>query len=186
MKKLLITSLLCLAAGQANANLVFNSSFESGLNGWSCTGANQCTTSRFAAHSGNVGAYGFDNQGYATLSQTLSTLVGATYSFSFFSNAAQVRGNELRYSFSDYSGSVLVPTTTQWLQTSGGFIATGTSTLLQFFFSTRPGTGTWRIDDVVVEQIAAPVPEPETYVMLLAGLGLIGAAARRRKARASI
>lgn len=29
---------------------------------------------------------------------------------------------------------------------------------------------------------AAPVPEPETYAMLLAGLGLVGFAARRRKA----
>jgi len=28
----------------------------------------------------------------------------------------------------------------------------------------------------------APVPEPETYAMLLAGLGLVGAVARRRKA----
>lgn len=32
--------------------------------------------------------------------------------------------------------------------------------------------------------IAAPVPEPETYAMLLAGLGLVGAIARRRKANA--
>ncbi|MCX9158305.1 FxDxF family PEP-CTERM protein [Niveibacterium sp. 24ML] len=29
--------------------------------------------------------------------------------------------------------------------------------------------------------IAAPVPEPETYAMLLAGLGMIGAIARRRR-----
>jgi hypothetical protein len=29
---------------------------------------------------------------------------------------------------------------------------------------------------------AAPIPEPETYAMLLAGLGLIGAIARRRRA----
>ncbi len=29
------------------------------------------------------------------------------------------------------------------------------------------------------------VPEPETYAMLLAGLGVMGAVARRRKARAA-
>ena len=29
--------------------------------------------------------------------------------------------------------------------------------------------------------VAAPVPEPETYAMLIAGLGLVGAAAKRRK-----
>ncbi|WP_254452017.1 PEP-CTERM sorting domain-containing protein [Duganella vulcania] len=32
-------------------------------------------------------------------------------------------------------------------------------------------------------QIGAPVPEPETYAMVLAGLGLVGVIARRRKAR---
>lgn len=34
---------------------------------------------------------------------------------------------------------------------------------------------------VTYEYTAAPVPEPETYAMLLAGLGLVGAIARRRK-----
>ena len=41
------------------------------------------------------------------------------------------------------------------------------------------------VTDVVVMDdfiYAAPVPEPETYAMLLAGLGLIGAMSRRRKA----
>jgi hypothetical protein len=33
--------------------------------------------------------------------------------------------------------------------------------------------------------VAAPVPEPETYAMLLAGLGLIGAIARRRRRNAA-
>lgn len=40
-----------------------------------------------------------------------------------------------------------------------------------------PGfTGEWTVNGV------AAVPEPETYAMLLAGLGLVGAMARRRKA----
>lgn len=43
------------------------------------------------------------------------------------------------------------------------------------------GTGTWRFDMVTVtgSQIAV-VPEPSSYAMLLAGLGVLGAIARRR------
>lgn len=46
--------------------------------------------------------------------------------------------------------------------------------------STYAGAGTWRFDMVTV-QAAAPIPEPEVYAMLLAGLGLLGWAARRRQ-----
>lgn len=42
--------------------------------------------------------------------------------------------------------------------------------------------GTWRFDMVTVH--AAPVPEPETYALMLAGLGLVGFMARRRRAAA--
>lgn len=37
------------------------------------------------------------------------------------------------------------------------------------------------LDRTVNFQVTAAVPEPETYAMLLAGLGLVGAIARRRK-----
>lgn len=44
-------------------------------------------------------------------------------------------------------------------------------------------SGTWRFDMVTVSgTTVAPVPEPEAYAMLLAGLGLMGFAARRRQA----
>ncbi len=42
-------------------------------------------------------------------------------------------------------------------------------------------TGTWRFDMVTASAVAA-VPEPETYAMLMAGLGLIGLVRRRRQA----
>lgn len=42
--------------------------------------------------------------------------------------------------------------------------------------------GYWpSIDNLRIDEVAAPVPEPETYAMLLAGLGLMGGIARRRK-----
>jgi hypothetical protein len=35
--------------------------------------------------------------------------------------------------------------------------------------------------NIVATPVAAPIPEPETYAMLLAGLGVVGFVARRRK-----
>lgn len=37
-------------------------------------------------------------------------------------------------------------------------------------------------DNVSISAVTAPVPEPETYAMLLAGLGLLGGMVKRRKA----
>lgn len=37
---------------------------------------------------------------------------------------------------------------------------------------------------IVPPPIATPIPEPETYAMMLAGLGLLGLARRRRQAQA--
>jgi hypothetical protein len=42
-------------------------------------------------------------------------------------------------------------------------------------------SGTWRFDMVTVQ--AAPVPEADSYALLLAGLGLVGWRARRRLGR---
>ena len=44
----------------------------------------------------------------------------------------------------------------------------------------------WRADRQGSTQdlaVYAPIPEPETYALLLAGLGLLGVVARRRKSQ---
>jgi PEP-CTERM motif len=47
--------------------------------------------------------------------------------------------------------------------------------------------GITRMEDLGAYAVnTSPIPEPETYAMLLAGLGLLGFAARRRKAKAAV
>jgi hypothetical protein len=38
-----------------------------------------------------------------------------------------------------------------------------------------------KVDDVLISAVAAPIPEPETYALMLGGLGMLGWMARRRQ-----
>jgi hypothetical protein len=58
--------------------------------------------------------------------------------------------------------------------------APSTSTYVASSPTATYGTAsTWRFDNVTV--MGAPIPEPETYAMFLAGLGLMGFASRRKQ-----
>lgn len=63
-----------------------------------------------------------------------------------------------------------------------GFAATGNKVTIS---STGSETFDFFIDNVHFDEtlppVLAPVPEPETYALMLAGLGVLGFAARRRK-----
>lgn len=125
----------------------------------------------------------------SVLSQTFDTVAGTTYTVSFDigfgpdsnSTATSVGGAPVTQSLVDvgingvyqsFAGS-----TAGW--TSGNsltFTATGASTTLSFktadTYSEYVG-----LDNVAVNA----VPEPETYAMMLAGLGALGFVARRRR-----
>jgi hypothetical protein len=104
-------------------------------------------------------------------------------------------GGTILYNSLDQSFSGQINTNT-WSQITfnGGVVPAGaTAAFVQFSQSIGPiGTGpageNWfagavRIDDVNLA-VAAPIPEPGTYALMLLGLAGIGAVARRRRAAA--
>ncbi|MRR51397.1 MAG: PEP-CTERM sorting domain-containing protein [Rhodocyclaceae bacterium] len=73
-----------------------------------------------------------------------------------------------------------------WLDTStvGSFSAHYLLTLSDADVGASNTRGTYQMDINLVGNVAA-VPEPETYALMLAGLGLMGFVARRRQQRNS-
>jgi len=167
----------------ANAvNLVTNGGFESGLTGWTCSapggGCSTGTQSSIAAFEGSSYFYGFDNVAPpGQLQQMLATDIGGVYQVSLaFNTNGTVPPNTLSLSAGDLNTSLGLAQRV-WNTFTGTFTAPASSTALNLFFSTVPGSLTVFVDAVSVSR----VPEPGTLALLglgLAGLGL----SRRRKA----
>lgn len=68
-----------------------------------------------------------------------------------------------------------------WQSQTYVFVATATSALLTFE-SLTPGSFGAALDNVAIRQTSATqVPEPESWMLMVAGFGMVGFAARRRK-----
>ena len=148
---------------------------SSALTGWTVGGT---SVDLIANDYGAVSGYSIDmlgTPGPGSLSQSFATVIGQQYTLSFDLSAnGGGDGKALTVSLTgvapaSYMGST--PFTTQTLN----FVASNASTTLMFT-SAASGYSGAVIDNVSV----TAVPEPETYAMLLAGLGLMGAVVRRR------
>lgn len=130
------------------------------------------------------------------VSQTVSTIAGHPYEVTFFvgnTTGGSVFGTTSTVnlaingvqSFSAVN-SMTNATALSWQQFAYDFVATGNSTTLVFSNGDPGGDNSNGLDNVALIErgaVITPVPEPETYAMMIAGFAALGLATRRRKAR---
>ena len=210
MKKLtlaaLATSALLASASlgfAANGNIVSNGDFNSGLSGWNVTGGTVTSQSSqdYVNHAGGSGdsgtglfaAFGAGDNPSGTLSQTLSTVIGAVYTVSFNfggfgsqgGNAQTLTATAAGSSSSWTVGTGQLTSALNYVMTSSGsftFKATSTSTLLSFIGSGATASADLLLDKVsVVGPVAVPGPEAGAGLGALALGGMALWAKRRRR-----
>jgi choice-of-anchor C domain-containing protein len=189
---------LIIAAGAcaslAQANLLVNGSFEdqqigndtfltvnngqSNITGWIVEQTSVDIVSgpsRFIAQDGNQSIDIAGTPGPGTIKQSFATVAGQLYTVSFWlsSNTETSGDRSVNYDFEGVTGNVTGGLVNgAWIQFSDSFVATTNLSTIAFS-SGDNGFAGGLIDNVSVEA----VPEPFT----LAALGLIAAAASRRK-----
>ena len=200
---LVLSLALGLATVPARANLVTNGGFETGdFTGWTLTGTGGgvAIDTRFPHTGTSDAAFALANGGTtATLSQSIATTAGQSYSLSFWllDQASPSGTDTMTVTFGGFTDAVLwsglntISYANVQLTVPGSAI-TGTSTSLGFQASIDPNPsgvpgfgpvgGPFNLDDVVLTANTAAAPEPPAGWLLAVGIVALGLAARRRRA----
>ncbi len=135
---------------------------------------------------------GFVRNGYGGVKQTFDTVIGQAYKVSFdlgyseqygLNSIISVHVNGTPPSSNLFGILCCGAGANVWRPMEFEFTASSNATELKF--SAAPDSRDYvGLDNVVVTAVT-PVPEPETYAMMLAGLGLLGVMASRRKQKLS-
>ena len=207
IRQTLLVLALPLVVGSAHANLLSNGSFESmtapvppnatamlapgsgSLTDWQVDG-------QTIAWIDNSNAWGLSSQDglafldltalkptapYGLVKQTIATTAGSPYSLSFWFGTSTTYGVPASMLVSAGAASSTFTNssvgTNTWTHYSLSFVgAPGASTIISFLGTVPSNTNYIGLDNVSV----TAVPEPSEALMLLAGLGFIGAIAVRR------
>jgi hypothetical protein len=151
---------------------------------WSASGwfaYNDVDLPAYAPHSGDFRLVApFDDPGAAADAQTaIGFDTAATFQGAWFSGLG---GASITFDLF-YQGVQVGTSATLDPGATPAFLASGYAGLVDRVLVSSAGPGSYTMDDFGFS-VAAPVPEPETYALMLAGLGVLGAVACRRKPRA--
>lgn len=168
---------LVTTASQSLASLVVNGGFEDAyFVGWSASDPTFGTFvspsgSEYSALSGDYFAALGATGRLGSLSQTLNTVAGTTYTVNYFLASDGNAPNEFK---AVWGGTVLSDLTNiaQQSYTEYRFTVTATSSLTTLTFFERNDNGYLSLDDVLVN--ISTVPEPTSMVPLGAGLAAVG------------
>ena len=206
-----LASLITAGGANAATELVVNGSFESNaittpfaqlsaVTGWtSSVSGNTAFEIQKGATQGGLSGFNpvaaagtqyleLNAERLTSVSQSLATTAGGTYALSFaYSGRPGTPGGASSLMNVYWGSTLLTPTalvgttTGVWQTYSQNVTALGSSTLLRFESigpASAPTYGSY-LDNV---SVTTAVPEPESYVMMLLGLGLLGFMVRRKTA----
>lgn len=187
MKKLALAALLVVGSvGHAMAATTYFTENFANLDAWTLKSGS------FASVSGNVLSFSAGNSAGDIF--TTASFTGGFVNFDYKGASAadgggyvglseDFPGNHtwLAGSSTTYGTSTSLINDGSWHHYSVALSGTG-HVMLEQYANNTAGQGQFRSLSVTDVAVAA-VPEPETYAMLMAGLGLLGAVARRRKSK---
>lgn len=183
--KLLAAAAIMAAAVPANATLLVNGNFDADLAGWT-VGRTGGTTGFVSTNNVwfNLAApaaqFRTSISNFYTLSQSVATTIGTRYRLTYFVLNQDSTFNQFDVTTgADTSSTTFEAPFSGFVSFTQDFIATSETSLVQF--AVRHGgvkDNFFFVDDVSLVNV---IPEPESWAMLIAGFGLIGAAARRRR-----
>ncbi len=173
------TVALLSAAPAAAVNLISNGGFETGdFTSWTVVANQGTNVNNNGPHSGTFDSRLRTNNGISkAISQSVATTLGYAYKLTYWLK----NNGDVVDDFTVTTGTTVTAFGDRspfgYALFTQNFVGQSGSTLISFFYN-HPQPGAFQLDDVSV----TVVPEPAVWVMLVTGFGLVGTAARRRKA----
>lgn len=189
MSRAKLVGMFILLAGSAypatGANLIRNAGFESGdLKDWDLSGNQSFSgVSGFEPMAGAFAAFLGPSGTSGSLAQTLATSAGDQYEISFWLRNEIDGGNVFQVSFDGMPLLLDLRAQAAFAFRRYSFVRTATSSAATLRFTYRHDPSYWHLDEISVTRLGAAIPEPATWATMIGGLGLVGAAYRRRRVR---